>query len=111
MFGPHPLRMRYRTGLIIDVTANSQADNAGVRVGWRIQKVNGDVQTMNDINITNAIEQSKENGENTIILFQLPLTKKVKFGSGDLGIRLKGNQIVHVIAGSQAENAGVRCKW
>merc|ERR1712025_416977 len=55
---------------ITKVLAHSQADNAGVRKGWTILKINGDVQPNETIAISKAFSKLKDNKKTITILFK-----------------------------------------
>merc|ERR1712038_738261 len=69
-FQPGKIGIVYQKNKITAVRSGSQAQNAGVCVGWTILAVNNQPQSDNEYAIHHAINETSGNGNPTLILFQ-----------------------------------------
>lgn len=78
IFNGKPIGFVLAKNIIIKVIANSEADKQGVRVGWIIYRVNGDIQNSDQSKINEAIQKTQKRGQPTSISFVLQKSTKLR---------------------------------
>lgn len=131
---PKPFGIKCNGPEITTVTAGSQADKKGVKVGWIVLTVAGNaVKTTADV--TKGLANAKKAGKKYKIEMETPdgdgaaavLKMGSKIGSKNgggangkvtidvepkpFGVKCNGQTVTDVTAGSQAEKAGVKVGW
>jgi len=101
--------MRLEGNRIVEVFPDSQASYAGLRIGWIVTVVNGEIQPNNDMVIGQAIRKSNKVNKPTVILFQN--IREVVFQPGKLGLFCEGNSVVSIVKRGQAERLHVLAGW
>lgn len=69
------LGIMFEGNVIRSVKPNSIADNAGVKVGWVIRRINKIKQPNNTVDIVNAFKKAKSAGKPMLILFETKFKK------------------------------------
>merc|ERR1711908_63982 len=94
---PGKIGLIFQGNKISKIIPNSQAEQAGLRVGWAILKVNGISQPNDHQVIVQSILKAQELGGLPVLTFDQVLEKSIEFISNQkIGISCNGNQICNV---------------
>jgi len=73
IFQPLALGIKLIGNCVKGLTPDSQVEHAGVQVGWKVHAINGKEMTNNKAEITEAMTQAKETGNDIEFTFALPI--------------------------------------
>jgi predicted metalloprotease with PDZ domain len=128
---PKPFGIKCNGQSITGVTASSQAEKAGVKIGWKVLKIAGSVVST-AAEVSKALAVGKKAGKKYKIVFETPdednSAAGVKTAAGSnpggsegkiiieaqpkaFGVKCNGQSVTAVTAGSQAEQNGVKVGW
>lgn len=111
IFGPGSFGLTWINDIITDVKSDGRAQQAGVQLGWRIISVNGKLHCNDGTLIKQNIDETKENGKNTSIIFDPNGVITKVFAPKRIGFSWSGNLVTSVDPSSQASVAGVQVGW
>merc|ERR1712038_2192467 len=106
--GSKRLGFKYNGNRVCKISAKTQAEQLGLRVGWLIALINDNFMPNNKVVIRKTLKQLKSNGEKITVVFSKPPPQKqssgviVTLNPGPIGITYVGNKILKVENGSQA---------
>lgn len=88
VFAPRKIGFAWKGNRVTDVVADSQASEAGVKIGWCILMVNAKIQKKDGTDIQSSILETFNQGKDTEIIFAPRTYVRITATSG-CGIRLK----------------------